>query len=64
MAKNNKEQLPDVPETMEDYMLQQLKKTVILKDGNTLKDPHLSDILSPLWQGGGYKAGVEIRLAA
>ena len=40
MAKNNKEQLPDVPDTMEDYMLQQLKKTVILKDGNTLKDPH------------------------
>ena len=36
MAKNNKEQLPDVPETMEDYMLQQLKKTVILKDGNTM----------------------------
>ena len=31
MAKNNKDQLPDVPETMEDYMLQQLKKTVILK---------------------------------
>ena len=40
MAKNNKEQLPDVPETMEDYMLQQLKKTVILKDGSTLRDPH------------------------
>ena len=40
MAKNNKEQLPDIPETMEDYMLQQLKKTVILKDGKTLKDPH------------------------
>ena len=40
MVKNNKEQLTDVPETMEDYMLQQLKKTVILKDGNTLKDPH------------------------
>ena len=40
MAKNNKEQLPDIPETMEDYMLRQLKKTVILKDGNTLKDPH------------------------
>ena len=40
MAKNNKDQLPDVPETMEDYMLRQLKKTVILKDGNTLKDPH------------------------
>lgn len=33
-------QLPDIPETMEDYMLRQLKKTVILKDGNTLKDPH------------------------
>ena len=30
MAKNNKEQLPDIPETMEDYMLRQLKKTVIL----------------------------------
>ena len=30
MAKKDKEQLPDVPETMEDYMLQQLKKTVIL----------------------------------
>ena len=40
MAKKDKEQLPDVPETMEDYMLQQLKKTVILKDGNTLRDPH------------------------
>ena len=30
MAKNNKDQLQDIPETMEDYMLQQLKKTVIL----------------------------------
>jgi hypothetical protein len=40
MAKNNKEQLPDIPETMEDYMLRQLKKTVILKDGSTLRDPH------------------------
>jgi hypothetical protein len=30
MAKNNKEQLPDIQETMEDYMLRQLKKTVIL----------------------------------
>jgi len=40
MAKKDKDQLPDIPETMEDYMLQQLKKTVILKDGNTLKDPH------------------------
>ena len=40
MAKNNKDELPDIPDTMEDYMLRQLKKTVILKDGNTLKDPH------------------------
>ena len=24
------------------------------------QDAHLSDILSPLWQGGGYKAGVAI----
>ena len=40
MAKKDKEQLPDIPETMEDYILEQLKKTVILKDGNTLKDPH------------------------
>ena len=31
MAKKDKEQLPDIPETMEDYMLRQLKKTVILK---------------------------------
>ena len=23
-----------------------------------------AEVLSPLWQGGGYKAGVEIRLAA
>ncbi len=30
MAKKDKEQLADIPETMEDYMLQQLKKTVIL----------------------------------
>ena len=36
-------------------------------EGNVLiapQDPHLSDILSPLWQGGGYKAGVEIKQAA
>ena len=39
MAKNNKEQLPDVPETTEDYMLQQLKKTVILKDGTMMTKP-------------------------
>ena len=32
MSKKN--ELPDIPETMEDYMLRQLKKTVILKDGN------------------------------
>ena len=38
MAK--KDELPDNPQTMEDYVLSQLKKTVILKDGNTLKDPH------------------------
>lgn len=40
MAKNNKDELPDIPETMEDYILSQLKKKVILKDGNTLRDPH------------------------
>ena len=40
MAKKDKEQLPDIPETMEDYILSQLKKKVILKDGNTLRDPH------------------------
>jgi hypothetical protein len=27
--------VPDIPETMEDYMLRQMKKTVILKDGST-----------------------------
>jgi hypothetical protein len=27
-------------------------------------DAIMSDILSPLWQGGGYKAGVVMRLAA
>ena len=31
MAKNNKEQLPDVPETMEDYLLSQLEEQVVLK---------------------------------
>lgn len=46
MAKNNKDELPDIPETMEDYMLQQLKKTVILKDGNTLKDPHDGHVMT------------------
>ena len=35
MAKKDKEQLPDIPETMEDYMLRQLKKTVILKETRT-----------------------------
>lgn len=29
------------------------------------QDPHLArNLLSPLWQGGGYKAGVEIKQAA
>ena len=29
------------------------------------QDSHLAaNLLSPLWQGGGYKAGVEMRLAA
>ena len=29
------------------------------------QDPHLANnLLSPLWQGGGYKAGVEIKEAA
>jgi hypothetical protein len=40
MANKDKEQLPDDPETMEDYILSQLGKTVILKDGSTLRDPH------------------------
>ena len=40
MAKKDKEQLPDIPETMEDYILEQLKKTVILNSGKTLRDPH------------------------
>ncbi len=67
MAKKDKEQLADIPETMEDYMLQQLKKTVILKDGNTLKDPHdgheltaeeaIAHIRAPFTQGGGLRRG-------
>ena len=40
MAKKDKEQLPDIPETMEDYMRRQLQKTVILNDGSTLRDTH------------------------
>ena len=35
MAK--KDELPDNPQTMEDYVLSQLKQTVILKDGTQLK---------------------------
>ena len=38
MAK--KDELPDQPQTMEDYVLSQLKQTVILKSGDTLKDVH------------------------
>ena len=38
MAK--KDELPDNPQTMEDYVLSQLKQTVILKSGDTLKDVH------------------------
>ena len=43
MAKKDKDELPDIPETMEDYMLRQLKKTVILKDGTQMKaaDGHI-----------------------
>ena len=42
MAKkeNKQNELPDIPETMEDYILEQLKKTVILNSGKTLCDPH------------------------
>ena len=35
MAKEQEELM-----TMEDYMMQQLKSTVVLKDGKTLCDPH------------------------
>ena len=38
MAK--KDELPENPQTMEDYVLSQLKQTVILKSGDTLKDVH------------------------
>ena len=38
MAK--KDELPDNPQTMEDYVLSQSKQTVILKSGDTLKDVH------------------------
>ena len=37
MAKNNKEELPDIPQTMEDYLLSQLEEQVVLKDGSVLK---------------------------
>ena len=58
-------QLTDIPETMEDYMLRQLKKTVILKDGNTLKDPHdghelTAEVRAPFTQGGGLRRGCAI----
>ena len=69
MAKNNKDELPDIPETMEDYMLRQLKKTVILKDGNTLKDPHddhelTAEVRAPFTQGGGLRRGCGMLIAA
>ena len=35
MAKDK--QLPDNPQTMEDYLLSQLEEQVVLKDGSTLK---------------------------
>ena len=35
MAKDK--QLPDQPQTMEDYLLSQLEEQVVLKDGSTLK---------------------------
>ena len=40
MAKKDKDELPEQQETMEDYLLKQLKQTVILKSGDTLKDVH------------------------
>lgn len=39
MAKNNKEQLPDIPETMEEYLLSQLDTPVVLKDGTMMTKP-------------------------
>ena len=44
MAK--KDELPDNPQTMEDYVLSQLKQTVILKSGDTLKDVHDGHVMT------------------
>ena len=55
MAKQEEQQ------TMEEYLLSQLDTPVVLKDGTMMTKPDGSPMtfLSPLWQGGGYKAGVE-----
>ena len=42
MAK--KDELPDNPQTMEDYVLSQLKQTVILKSGDTLVAVRRKDV--------------------
>ena len=39
MAKKDKEQLPDIPETMEDYLLSQLDTPVISKEGKFITKP-------------------------
>ena len=59
MAKKQDEQ---PQQTMEDYVLSQLKQTVILKSGDTLKDVHdghelTAEVRAPFTQGGGLRRG-------
>ena len=66
MAK--KDQLPDNPQTMEDYLLSQLEEQVVLKDGSTLKaaDGHVmtKQVRAPFTQGGGLRRGCGVMMAA
>ena len=54
--------------TLESGMLKRVMKRSQFACANDDLRPVMNgmyfDLLSPLWQGGGYKAGVEMRLAA
>ena len=57
---NTKNALPIMGDVL--CMVDEEKQTITMTGSDT--EAWLTYLLSPLWQGGGYKAGVEIKQAA
>ena len=57
---NTKNALPILGDVL--CMVDEQQQTITMTGADS--EAWLTYLLSPLWQGGGYKAGVEMRLAA